>query len=201
MSIGAQEGHLLPQFTMDHLGTSFKVILVDSVREIGSDKDDPEIIIPDESGLHKAISWQRAIDPRKLTGGDIRYLRKSLGMKAKELAASLDISPEYLSRCEAGTKVMAGNVEKMLRLTILLEIFYVLDKATERNCSQALRARVKAGMSIMRHLVREMKIKPVSDANSVTTYSFTRRRVDLSNEGGTVFFANDDDCGWLEAAA
>lgn len=201
MSIGLQSGQLLPQFTMDHLGTSFKVILVDSVREIDPKANDPEIIIPDESGLHKAISWQRAIDPRKLTGGDIRYLRKSLGMKAKDLAVSLDISPEYLSRCEAGTKVLAGNVEKMLRLTILLEIFYVLDKATERNCSQVVRARVKAGMTIMRHIVREMRIMPVSDADSVKTYFFTRKRVDLASDSGTIFFANDDDCGWSEAAA
>jgi DNA-binding transcriptional regulator YiaG len=191
-------GKILPEFTMDHLGTSFKVILVNSVRQISHNENgETETFIPDEQGLHKAIASKRALDPKKLTGGDIKFLRKSLGMRAKDLASTLDISAEYLSRCEAGDKTMASNVEKMLRLVVLLEIYYVLEKATEIAPDAIKRSlrRLQKGMEDVREVIRSMRIIPAASADTPSIYRFQRR------SETEVHAANDDDhCEWLKVA-
>lgn len=120
----------LPEYTLDDLGTSFKVVLVNSVERRLSSRG-PEVFIPDFQGLMKQVAVSRAMHPLKLKSGDIKFLRKNLGMKSKELAAKLDISPEHMSRCESGDKVLAPNSEKVLRSLVLLEAIYVTRKALE----------------------------------------------------------------------
>ena len=100
MSYGKQNGmgSVLPEFTVDDLGTSFKVVLIDSVTcSVG--ENGKEFLIPDYQGLIKQIAVSRAAHPAKLKAGDIKFLRKNLGLRSKELASKLDVSPEHMSRC------------------------------------------------------------------------------------------------------
>jgi DNA-binding transcriptional regulator YiaG len=164
MSIAKQGKRLLPEFTMDHLGTSFEVVLVHSVW-----KEAEDIIIPEEFGLYKVIARYRVLDSRKLTGGDIKYLRKSLGFKAKDLASALDISPEYLSRCEGDEKIMSSQMEKLLRLVVLTE----LEQAGSTSAKSARRvlrpALIAKWAEDVRHVMK-MKIQPVALAGETMTY-------------------------------
>jgi DNA-binding transcriptional regulator YiaG len=121
---------ILPEYTLDDLGTSFKVILVNSV-ECREGPKGREVFVPEQHALMKQIALHRAFHPAKLKGGDIKFLRKNLGMKSKDLAVKLDISPEHMSRCESGDKVLSPNSEKVLRTLVLLEAVYVLKKALE----------------------------------------------------------------------
>lgn len=115
---------LLPEYIPDNLGTPFKVILRNSVRQI-VDEETGEVertIIPNPRGLLQSVAITRLIWPRKLGGADIKFIRKSLKIKASDLASMIEVSPEHLSRCEAGERVLSPGVEKCLRIAVLLDL-------------------------------------------------------------------------------
>lgn len=71
--------------------------------------------IPDMPGLVAAVSIGRAKEAVKLNGQEIRFLRKALGLTAKELASDLDVSEETVSRWENGHLAIGNSVERILR--------------------------------------------------------------------------------------
>lgn len=117
--------NVVPAYEVDTLGAPFRVTLVDSVQIKMDEVAGKELVlIPDFVGMVNAVARCRAIHPRKLSGDEIVFLRKALGVKAKALATYLDVSPEHLSRCEAGSKVLSSASERMLRLFVFLATFY-----------------------------------------------------------------------------
>jgi DNA-binding transcriptional regulator YiaG len=160
---------ILPEYALDDLGNSFKVILVDSV-ECREGPKGREIYIPEYQALIKQIAIQRAMHPAKLKGADIRFLRKNLGMKSKDLAAKLDITPEHMSRCETGDKLLSPNSEKVLRTLVLLEAVYVLKKALEDAGKLAVKKKVTILEKIAdlfdrtKEVVEDLTISPVHAA-------------------------------------
>ena len=58
----------------------------------------------------------RVLNVRKLSGPDIRFLRKCLNLKAKEVAKKIEVSAEHLSRCENMALPISPASEKLLRL-------------------------------------------------------------------------------------
>jgi DNA-binding transcriptional regulator YiaG len=73
-------------------------------------------VIPDLDGLIAAVAVTRAMEPAKLTGVEIRFLRKAIGLTGKALAEALEVKPETLSRWENGKDVMGPTSEKLLRM-------------------------------------------------------------------------------------
>ena len=71
--------------------------------------------IPDMPGLVAAVAVSRAKEPIKLSGQEIRFLRKAVGLTAKELASDLDVSEETVSRWENGHLAIGNSVERILR--------------------------------------------------------------------------------------
>lgn len=108
---------IVPEFVDDLMGAPFQVVLENSVLEERCEKCGKVlgVTIPDLDGLMAAIAMARALDPQKLSGEEIRFLRKAIGWKAKELAEFLEISPDHLSRCETGTHPLSNGLEKYLR--------------------------------------------------------------------------------------
>lgn len=168
-------GSILPEYTVDNLGTSFKVILVDSAKRIPKENG-YEIYIPDFQGLMKRIAITRAAHPLKLKSGDIKFLRKTLGLKAKDLAEKLDITAEHLSRCETGDKVLSQNSEKVLRSLVLLEAVYVLEKAVRdagEDASSVLE-KITGILGTLKEVVSGMRISPVHSADEDLVLCFKR---------------------------
>jgi DNA-binding transcriptional regulator YiaG len=113
------------EYELDTLGAPFKVTLLNSVSvstdpETGEEKPD----IPDLVGLMNAVVRRRVLHPRKLSGEEIKFIRITLGVRAKPLARFLEMSPEHLSRCEAGAKVMSGASEKVFRMFAFVGTFF-----------------------------------------------------------------------------
>ena len=109
---------VVDQFEATDIGAPFKVVLKDSVK-VTSDPDTGEIIsytIPDPDGLFRAIVITRILHHRKLFGADIKFLRKAVGVKQKDLAKAIELSPEHLSKCEAGSLPIGPSSEKLLRI-------------------------------------------------------------------------------------
>ncbi|MEM6895833.1 MAG: hypothetical protein AAF576_00535 [Pseudomonadota bacterium] len=62
----------------------------------------------------------RACYPLKLNGAEIKFLRKCLGLRAKELARQIECDPAVLSRFENDKQVITDRFEKLLRAGVLL---------------------------------------------------------------------------------
>jgi len=195
---------ILPEYTLDDLGTSFKVILVNSV-ECRDGPKGREIYIPDHQALMKKIALSRSIHPAKLKGGDIKFLRKNLGLKSKDLAEKLDITPEHMSRCEAGDKLLSPNSEKVLRTLVLFEAVYVLKKALEDSAASTTKKRAGILKKIAdlidrtKEVMEGLTISPVHVAGEEVVLCFR-----LASQDG-VSAANDDEAEvareWLSSKA
>jgi transcriptional regulator with XRE-family HTH domain len=107
----------LPEYVDDLMGAPFQVAVEHAVVQerckkcgavLGND-------IPDLRGLIAAVAMTRALDPEKLSGDEIRFLRKAVGWKAKDVAEILQVTPEHVSRCEAGKSPLSEGLEKYLR--------------------------------------------------------------------------------------
>lgn len=120
---GGVKTTVVSAYEADLLGAPFKVVLENAVRIETCAKCGAKLgtFIPDMEGLFYAVVFQRALEPRKLTGTEVRFMRKAMGWKSKDLVKQLSISAEHLSRCENGTKVMAPSTEKLFRLYALLK--------------------------------------------------------------------------------
>lgn len=56
-----------------------------------------------------------------LAGNEIRYLRKSLGLKAAELGERLAVNEQQVSRWETGKRPMAAAADRLLRMLVAME--------------------------------------------------------------------------------
>lgn len=82
--------------------------------------DETGVVVPDIPALEAAIAVARASVPTKLSGNEIRFLRKAIGMKAQDLAKFLDVTPETFSRWEndSGSPI-STNPERVFRLRVV----------------------------------------------------------------------------------
>lgn len=198
MSIGKQNNRsVLPEYTVDNLGTSFKVVLVNSAqRTMG--ENGPEVFIPDFQGLVKRIAITRAAHPLKLRGQDIRFLRKTLGLKSRDLAEKLDVSPEHLSRCESGEKILSSNSEKVLRTLVLLEAVFVLQKAIEDHGQRNdLSKRLSAILEKLRDVFSGLRISPVHTADEELILHF---KLEAQDQKTAANDRGDTKAEWLDEA-
>ena len=76
--------------------------------------------IPDVRGLHAAIADHLFEKPGPLTGPEVRFLRKEMGVKAKDLASILGVDPVTVSRWETGTEKVGQTADRLIRCLYLL---------------------------------------------------------------------------------
>lgn len=170
---------VLAEYHADSLGAPFKVILLNSVRQIIDTKQGriEKIVIPNERGLYQQIALARILVPRRLSGFEIKFIRKAVPIKASSLAKKLGISPEHLSRCEAGERALAASGEKCLRIAILLELFRVpVELQHRREQSELLNRKLVVfarAMEEIRSIIDEMTIPIVFDASEELRFYFT----------------------------
>ncbi len=75
-----------------------------------------KVEIPQIKGLLDAIARAVVEKTSPLTGLELRYLRKRLGIKASDFAAILDVVPEQLSRLENGHSEPRGATDRLVRI-------------------------------------------------------------------------------------
>lgn len=107
----------LDRYETDSMG--LPVVLVNSAVESSFDGEEG-IVVPDIKGLEAAMAVARATIADKLSGKEIRFLRKAVGLTAVRLAEFLDVVPETLSRWEneSGASITT-NPERILRMRVL----------------------------------------------------------------------------------
>jgi putative zinc finger/helix-turn-helix YgiT family protein len=74
--------------------------------------------IPNIEGLHRAIAIAVAHKPARLTGGEVRYLRKYLGWSGADFAKNIGVSAEIVSRWENDREQIGAANDRLLRLLV-----------------------------------------------------------------------------------
>lgn len=112
--------HVVDQFEVTDLGAPFKVLLLNCVKVVTDDIGEfVSYTIPDPDGLLRTVVLSRILHRRKLSGQEIKFLRKALGLKQKEVAKGMDLSVEHVSKCETGKLTLPASSETLLRLFLL----------------------------------------------------------------------------------
>lgn len=78
-----------------------------------------EVIIPNIEGLHQAIARTVVVKAARLSGADVRFLRKVLGWSGADFATHMGTSPETVSRWETGATPIGPQADRLLRLMVM----------------------------------------------------------------------------------
>jgi transcriptional regulator with XRE-family HTH domain len=113
-----QKQKFLPRYKDKLMG--LPVVLLNAAYEC-SHGEERGVIVPDVSELESAIALARVTIPEKLSGAEIKYLRKAIGEKANTIAVYLDLSPEHFSRLENGG-ALGTNAERIFRLRVARDL-------------------------------------------------------------------------------
>ena len=75
---------------------------------------------PREPALHQALARAVVAKPGRLTGPEIRFLRKHLGLSGQDFADVMGSDPSTISRWENGKEPMNKHADRLLRLMVLI---------------------------------------------------------------------------------
>ena len=193
---GANVRIVTPRYELKSLGAPFRVTLIDSVGlSVDPDTGNEVVTIPDLAGLISAVVRKRVTCPRKLSGEELRFLRKALAVKAKSIAKFLEVSAEHYSRCEAGEKVLTSSNERMFRLFAFIATDYTDPQDFLERLDDEDEPKKKRGIKPIEldDFVRKflgMRIQSVFDANSVLHFEFFRQATIVDG-------LPENDEGWL----
>ncbi len=105
-----------------------------------------EVDIPRMEELLRLIAQEVASKGPRLIPQEIRFLRKYLGFSGVDFAATLDVTPETVSRWETGKKQMSPVAERALRLMVFVRdpvAEYPLERLAEVAQGEAVPLRMK----------------------------------------------------------
>lgn len=191
-----------PRYEVDTLGAPFKVVVLNCV----SKKVDPETgkvltTIPDLVGLINAVVRKRVTHPRKLNGAELKFVRTALGIKANLIANFFEMSPEHVSRCEAGAKVMSSITEKYFRLMLYVASFHpvpedlLLGVIKGSEIAEDIEKKVKRPEKLAKSFMEQfltMKIEAVFDPDEELCFEFSRVPLDPTDSDRPT----DDEPEW-----
>lgn len=111
---GMMERSVKPEHIEDMGGLVVKILNAVVVQRCSACHEEM-IGIPDMPGLARAAALARAQSPERLSGKEVRFIRRALDMSQKEFAEKMDLSAEYVSRWENDHKGIGGASEKLVR--------------------------------------------------------------------------------------
>lgn len=195
---------VLPEYVADHLGAPFEIVLCKSVKQT-EDKNGNVIktTIPNPRGLLRQVAISRLIHPRKLSGKDIKFVRKALSIKAKELADMISVGPEHFSRCETDKAVLSPGIEKFLRLSVLVDTLELpddIEQHVENEDALLKLSMFRKAFERLKDSIRSMQIEAVYDLHEPLRLHFhvvERTSIDHDDESD----ADEDWYGDIDIAA
>jgi len=112
---GHYEELILPSHIEDIGGVKVNLKNTVHIRRCG-DCGDEQVMIPDLKGLVRVVAVCRALLPVQLEAGDVRLMRRALGMNQRDFATAMEVAPETVSRWEKdGGAGIGGYAEKLVR--------------------------------------------------------------------------------------
>ena len=111
--------------------------------------------IPMIKALNRLIAKDIICKREFLTGDEVRFLRKELPMKSKEMADALGIEPETYSRWENGKQAVASYHDRQLRLIYILNASEEEGKILHHNIRKMI-----SNMAVLPALSKKLDITP-----------------------------------------
>jgi len=93
-----------------------------------------EVELPHVEALHRAMAMQWVRQSTRLSGPQVRFLRKWLGWSGQDFARHMGVSAETVSRWENDREPIGGTSDRLLRMMVLFGTpvsDYSLDRLTE----------------------------------------------------------------------
>jgi putative zinc finger/helix-turn-helix YgiT family protein len=103
--------------------------------------------IPNIEELHLLIGKSIICSKGYLSAQEIIYLRKELGLKSKEMAELLSVTPQEYSKWENSKDLISSGCDKHLRLIFILNADYKTGKV------------VHEGIRFLKHMLLDKKAK------------------------------------------
>jgi DNA-binding transcriptional regulator YiaG len=119
--IHEMDSAVMPQYITNELG--IPIVIFNSVyKNVCKNCGEESHLIQYPDRLIAAAAVGRCKMPLKLTGKEIKFVRKAMDMSSKELAEHLDVAAETFSRWENDKAPIAPMNEKMLRLSACIKL-------------------------------------------------------------------------------
>ena len=93
-----------------------------------------ELVLPRVTDLHRTIAFALVRKPARLTGAEVRYLRKYLGWSGVDFARHIGVDPSTVSNWENDKDPIGPSSDRLLRLMIVQQSpieNYSLDELTK----------------------------------------------------------------------
>jgi DNA-binding transcriptional regulator YiaG len=78
-----------------------------------------EVAIPNIEGLHRQIAQSVTAKRGRLTGAEVRFLRKWLGLSGVDFAQHMGVSAETVSRWEQSANPIGTTADRLLRWLVV----------------------------------------------------------------------------------
>jgi len=110
---------VLERYEETGLGLPYPVALLGSaVEHLDAEGNALGVSVPDLEGLAAAVAVSRAFNPTALDGREVRFMRKVIGLPAKDFAESIGINPATLSRWENNNQTVGEWADGMVRFAV-----------------------------------------------------------------------------------
>lgn len=119
-SPNSAEQHNYPKKLSIHTTNDYGIPI--TVTDTAVIDENGDVHIPHPDRLMAAAALFRCTLPQRLNGQEMKFVRKSMGMSAKDWAAQLSSDPSTLSRWESGKQPISVAHEKLLRLTAIFSL-------------------------------------------------------------------------------
>lgn len=112
----------LPLYEETDLGLPYPITLNDGVEEEIDDETGERVgvSIPALEQLAAAVAVARALNPLQLDGREVRFIRRVIGMPAKDLAEALEMDAATLSRWENNKHPVGAWADKQVRMAAVI---------------------------------------------------------------------------------
>jgi YgiT-type zinc finger domain-containing protein len=127
-----------------------------------------ELEIPAVEGLHNLLAEMIVRQPAPLSGKDIRFLRRRLGLTARDFARQLGWTPEWQSQLENGHATAPRQSDLLMKLACGVVLAKKLGKAPDYLAPlvEELEARLDVGGHRLRHNEQARPDREWEDARS-----------------------------------
>jgi DNA-binding transcriptional regulator YiaG len=116
--------HVLDRYEERLMGLPYPVVLINAAEEVTHPKTGAVIgvAVPDAEELAAAVALALCFMPTRLSGTEVRFIRRVMGMTGQELAAAVEMDPATLSRWEHGKQDVGGWADKAIRMAAVLRL-------------------------------------------------------------------------------
>ena len=126
--------------------------------------------IPHIKDLHLLIGRDIICKSEHLTGDEVRFLRKELGLKSKDMAETLSLEKETYSRWENCKHSASTSIDRYLRLLYILNVSEKEGKVLHKNIREMLNR-----VAIRPPSLKKMEISPAEWLGGLETPLFNEQ--------------------------